>query len=63
MKQLITALSHENHLIRIGAAMSLGEIGPAAKSARVPLTRHAQDDLDVQVRLVASSALVKILAK
>ena len=47
----------------IGSAMALGEIGPAAKSARQQLTIHAQNDLDFQVREVASSALVKVMAK
>jgi len=63
VKQLITSLNHENNLIRIGSAMALGEIGPAAKSARQQLTIHAQNDLDFQVREVASSALVKVMAK
>ena len=64
VKPLVTALNHENNLIRIGAAMSLGEIGPAAaKDARRQLTLHAQNDLDYQVREVASSALVKVMAK
>jgi HEAT repeat protein/S1-C subfamily serine protease len=63
VKQLILALNHENNLIRIGAAMSLGEVGPAAKTAHRQLALHAQDDLDPQVRNVASSALAKVMAK
>jgi len=63
VKPLITALNHENNLIRIGAAMALGEIGPAAKSARQQLTLHARDDIDYQVREVAGSALIKVMAK
>src|SRR5438132_4713805 len=63
VKQLILALNHENNLIRIGAAMSLGEVGPVAKSAYRQLLIHAQGDDDPQVRNVASGALAKVMAK
>jgi hypothetical protein len=43
--------------------MSLGEVGPAAKSARQQLLIHAQGDEDPQVRNVASGALAKVMAK
>jgi HEAT repeat protein/S1-C subfamily serine protease len=61
---LVRALGNENNLIRVGAAMALGEIGPPArKAAKDALTKHAQADLDPQVREVAGLALSKVLTK
>jgi len=61
---LVNALRNDNNLVRIGAAMSLGEVGPPAKKlASRELARHAQADLDPQVRQVAQLAYSKVMAK
>jgi HEAT repeat protein len=57
------ALENESSLIRGGAAMALGEVGPPARKASQRLALHARQDLDPQVRTVAGLALSKVLAK
>jgi HEAT repeat protein/S1-C subfamily serine protease len=63
IKPLIAALTHDSNFVRIGAAISLGEIGPPAKSAVRALRFRIQTDPDPQVRDVANSAIVKISSK
>lgn len=60
--QLIEALSGLQELGRMEAAVALGEIGPAAKSAAKAL-RKAEGDPSPAVRKAASAALKKIGVK
>jgi eukaryotic-like serine/threonine-protein kinase len=57
--QLITGLSDSSSTVRVFAAHSLGEIGPAANHA-VPRLLDLLNDQDPAVRIEAASALGKI---
>jgi HEAT repeat protein len=54
------ALSGTDHLVRLGAARALGEIGPDARSAAQVLETRAQTDRDAEVRAAGQRSLEKI---
>jgi len=58
--RLRRALRDDSELVRLEAAVSLGEIGSAASAAVPILELVAEDDPDRQVRQAAAAALAKI---
>jgi HEAT repeat protein/S1-C subfamily serine protease/DNA-directed RNA polymerase subunit RPC12/RpoP len=68
VKPLMLALKNENNMIRVGAAMALGEMGPGAlgsatRSVRELLAVHATGDVDPQVQEACTTALAKLAVK
>jgi HEAT repeat protein len=61
--RLRRALRDDSELVRLEAAVSLGDIGPAAASAIPILELVSEDDPVKQVRQAAAEALPKIRAK
>jgi HEAT repeat protein len=57
---LIVALRDENPLVRTDAALLLGQIGPAARAAIIPLMDRAFDPTSTVVGTSARAALVKV---
>jgi hypothetical protein len=60
LKGLIDDLKSRDVLVRLKAAKSLGKLGPTAKNAIPVLTEVARQDVDEDVREVASRALENI---
>lgn len=60
VEPLIEALEDENQAVRIHAAQALGQIGPAAIAARVPLQRLRDGSDDPFVKAAALGALRNI---
>jgi HEAT repeat protein len=63
VQPLTQALDDDNALIRLGAARTLGLIGPVARSASKTLLTHAQKDADPAVRQVALVAYQRVSGK
>jgi HEAT repeat protein/S1-C subfamily serine protease/DNA-directed RNA polymerase subunit RPC12/RpoP len=57
---LENALGDTNHLVRLGAAQALGEIGPDAKRAAQLLQVHGAADPDSEVRAASAQAYQKV---
>jgi HEAT repeat protein/S1-C subfamily serine protease/DNA-directed RNA polymerase subunit RPC12/RpoP len=60
IKPLLVALEDQNPLVRIGAALSLGEMGTITKAAQRALALHFQADPYSQVREACNIALQKV---
>ena len=60
---LIEALTNPAFLVRRNAAAALGKIGPAAKAAVAALRARIQNDLEVEVRTAAVTAVERITAR
>ena len=55
-RRLIKALDHPEPLVRIGAAKTLGRLGPVAKEA-LPSLKKLLDDKDENARKAAAEAI------
>ena len=61
MRELVTRLNEDTDAVRAAVAEALGQIGPAARTARPALVR-ALNDPDAQVVALAAKALKSLPA-